>query len=394
MSSQASDLQPPHIERIVTALEDAIRSGRFGDSYWLPTERALAEEFRISRTRVRQAIEELERRNLVVREAGCRTAIRRNVEPGGRATTSRRSIALWIPNEPQHSGAQMIARGVQRALDAHTYRLILASPAGATHAEDVTSEAEALAQMAQDDDIAGAILWYNGGSANHIHLQALRARRMPLVFVDRLPPKGFEADYVGVDNRSASQEAVEHLIELGHVNIAHVTNTEPVSTVQDRLEGYQQALLRARIRVRPECVLVGGVQGLADDGWGADELADRLLHLPECPTALFAATDYLAMAMATALQSRQIRVPEDIAVVGFDDIERWLPGKPMLTTIHQPFERMGREAARLMLARLRSARPAAYQHTVLDAPLIVRGSTVKSSVSASSAAPPRATVHT
>jgi DNA-binding LacI/PurR family transcriptional regulator len=371
-----NSLKPSYVEQIVSTLEEKIRAGRYRDSYWLPTERALAEEFRVSRTRVRQALAELERRNLVIREAGCRTAIRREVDttaltPG----KTRRSLGLWIPNEPLYSGAQMVARGVQRSLDARAYRLVFASPCGSTREEDIQWEAEALSQMAQEEDIAGLILWYNGGSHNLPHLRALRAANIPVVFVDRLPPPEFDADYVGIDNKSAAQEVVEHLLAQGHRRIAHVTNAEPVSSVYDRLEGYRQALEEAKLPFRPEYVLSGEVQGLSEEALDAEELAEHLLTLPERPTAVFAVTDYIALTLVAALQARGASVPGDIAVVGFDDLERWGLRKPFLTTVRQPFERIGKEAVKLLDERIQGGATLTYRHRLLDAPLIPREST-------------------
>jgi DNA-binding LacI/PurR family transcriptional regulator len=364
------------VDQIVSALEEKIRSGRYEDSYWLPTERALAEEFRVSRTRVREALTELEGRNLVIREAGCRTAIRRELDASAVTPGKvRRSIGLWISNDPPYSGAQMVARGVQRALDTRAYRLILSSPCGKTREEDIRAEAEALTQMAQEEDIAGLILWYNGGSRNLPQLRALHAARIPMVFVDRLPPPEFDADYVGIDNRSAAQEIVEHLLAQGHRRIAHITNAEPVSSVHDRLEGYRQALEAANLPFRSEYVLTGEVQGLVGEALPAEELADQLLALPERPTALFAVTDHLALTLVTALQTRGARVPNDIAVAGFDDLEHWGLRKPFLTTVRQPFERIGKEAVKLLDRRIQGVAKQTYHHRLLDATLIVREST-------------------
>ncbi len=368
-------LEPSYVDQITSMLEEKIREGRFRGSYWLPTERSLAEEYRVSRTRIRQALAELERRNLVIREAGCRTAIRREIEASSVPDTSRHSIGLAIPNFPHYSGAHMIARGVQRALDGCSYRLVLSSPCGKTIEEDIQTEAGILTQMASDEDIAGLIIWYNGGQANLPYLAELRSRNIPMVFVDRLPPSEFESDYVGIDNRNAAQETVEHLLELGHRRILHITNFEPVSSVYERMDGYRDALISRGIEIRPEYILSGEVEGLEGEELNADILAEKILSLPDRPTAIFAVTDYIAITLMKAMQSKGVRIPEDIAIAGFDDLERWSLQTPFLTTVRQPFERIGKEAVKLLEQRIKGDRTPAYRQRLLDAQLIVREST-------------------
>jgi DNA-binding LacI/PurR family transcriptional regulator len=120
---------------------------------------------------------------------------------------------------------------------------------------------------------------------------------------------------------------------------------------------------------------MGRLEGMAEEGLNASEIVERLLSLSEPPTAVFAVTDYIALAVVHALQERGLRVPEDMAVVGFDDLEQWFPQKPFLTTVRQPFMRIGAEAARMLLQRLQGGATSRYRHVLLEASLIVRQST-------------------
>ncbi|HZP83908.1 MAG TPA: GntR family transcriptional regulator [Chthonomonadaceae bacterium] len=368
----------PTVSRIASTLQERIHSSQYAEGQWFPTERELAEEFAVSRATIRLALIELEKRNLVVRAAGCRPIVRGGFGgiPNG-SGQARQSLALWISGDPTDLGGAMTVRGIHNVLDPDVYRLVVANHCGDTLEALIAAEAQALERFARDNDIAGLILWYFGGQQNLPALERLRAARIPMVFVDRRPPPGFEADYVGVYNARAAQEAVQHLIQQGHRKIGHVTNSESASTVAERLEGYKRALAAANLPFREEWVLTAPF--LEAEGAGlstrAAAVADRLVALPDPPTAVFVVNDSTAVRLVMELRARGVRVPEELAVVGFDDEERWMPGKPFLTTIRQPFEAMGEEAARLLLERLKTGSVSAYRHILLDAPLVVREST-------------------
>jgi LacI family transcriptional regulator len=369
----------PAVQRIVNRLQDRILSGAYPGGQWLPTERLLAEEFAVSRATIRLALAEIELLGLVSRASGCRPLVRPETESQPVDTSRvRRSLGLWISGDPTDVGGAMTVRGITGVLDPDVYRIVVAHHCGDTLQDLIEAESLALARFERDRDIEGLILWYFGGQANRPALEALREAQIPMVFVDRRPPYGFEADYVGVHNERAAQEAVQHLLALGHRRIAHVTNPENASTVAERLEGYRRALAAAGIAFRADLVVTAHFMELQGTDPALREAAviDRLLSLSDPPTALFVVNDFTAQSLTAALAARGVRVPEDIAVVGFDDEERWKPGAPFLTTVRQPFEHMGAEAARLLLERLRSGPTQTYRHLLLDAPLVTRHSTV------------------
>lgn len=268
----------------------------------------------------------------------------------------------------------MIVNGIRHSLDQDGFRLVLESAMGETNEELLRSEERFLRHIGKDRDVEGVILWYLGADRNLKALQTLRQAQVPVVFLDRRPPAGFDADYVGVDNVRAAEHVVNHLIRGGHRRIAHVTNLDTASTTAERLLGYQRALDKAQIPydvalVRPD----EGDHLDSPDPCGA--LVTELLSMPDPPTAVFAVNDLVAVHVVTSLRSRGIRVPEDMSVAGFDGTDRWSPGKPFLTSIRQPFERMGAEAVDLLLERIDKGATGAYKHVMLDAPLYVGGST-------------------
>lgn len=357
---------------VANTLRERVLNGEYRDRGWLPTERELAQEFGVSRTIIRRAIGELERQNLVVRSPRCRPVIRRTTVSTIRQDVRRLTLGLWIWPNTTFPSAFAILQGIYRTLDADRYRLIVESPVDTDWRLVMHSEAQFLERITRDRDVAGVLLWYLGGDANLSALRHVRDSGIPLVFLDRLPPEGFPADFVGVDNRYAAYQVVRHLVSRGHRRIAHITNIENASTVHERLLGYRDALREAGIPFRSELVLTDTFQ--PEDGV-PEPLAAQLLQIPDTPTAVFCVNDVVALRLIESLRARGIRVPEDMAVAGFDGLERWLPGTPFLTTANQPFERIGEWAIRLLLRRIEHGDGAPYQHILLEAPLSIHAST-------------------
>lgn len=375
MSVATVNRPSPLVGHLTSTLEERITSGQCPAGTRLPAERALADEFGVSRMVVRAAIEVLENKGLVARSTRCRPLVRAHANGAAATqTSSRHTLALWLIHRPSDAETPSLLYGIQHALDPNSYRLLIENPIGDTWEAVRVAEERFLDRLTEDQDIAGAVLWYVGGAQNLPALRRVRARGIPLVFLDRTPPEGFEADHAGIDNRASAENAVKHLLQKGHRSIAHLTNADPASTVSERLTGYKRALAAAHIPFRPE--LVARATGSdAEVAAGSRALAEALLGVPDPPTALFVVNDRLALMMIDTLRAMGLRVPEDVAVVGFDGIERWTSGPSFLTTMNQPFERMGAAAVDLLLRRVHSEGGAAFRHVLLEAPLSVHGST-------------------
>src|SRR5829696_1494371 len=198
-------------------------------------------------------------------------------------------------------------------------------------------------------------------------LRRLEAAGIPVVLVDQahdaLPT-------VTVDDVEGGRMATAHLLELGHRRIAFAGDTvdgvHGASASSRRCVGYQRALGHAGVPVRPDLVR------LRPHGRDAAAIASDLLELAGPPTAIFAASDLQALAMLDALTARGVRVPEDVSVVGFDDVE--LARYAGLTTVAQPLEDSGTRGAELLLAALNGENvPASRQHLPLR--LVARDTT-------------------
>lgn len=150
---------------------------------------------------------------------------------------------------------------------------------------------------------------------------------------------------VAIDHEQGARDATRHLIDLGHRHIAHVAGPANWFDARARVDGWRAELTEAGLPV-PE--LVAG-------GWGANQgysAAKRLLQQSTPPTAVFAANDLLALGMMRACHQEGVRIPDDIAIVGYDDISGSDFYEPPLTTVRQPFQEVGRQAIETLLAAL------------------------------------------
>ncbi len=181
------------------------------------------------------------------------------------------------------------------------------------------------------------------------------------------------ADHVDIDNRRGGQEATAYLAAQKHRIIATITGPLDWPSARARLDGYRDALRDAGISADRALV-----EPCVD--WGLDSgrrAADRLLESAPKLTAIFAQSDLLALGAIAALRARGMRVPEDVSVVGFDDIPVSSAFDPPLTTVRQPMREVGELAARLIGDRAASARKTKGTRHTLRAPLVIRGSVAR-----------------
>lgn len=182
-------------------------------------------------------------------------------------------------------------------------------------------------------------------------LELMVADRTPFVLIGH-HPRFPQVASVDAENVAGAKQATAHLIGLGHRRIATITGPLDTATGIDRRDGYLAALREAGLPTPPELI----VEGNFWQGSGQTAM-QQLLALPGRPTALFAASDSMAAGALTAIREAGLRVPEDIAVVGFDDSPIAALTTPTLTTVRQPIDRLGAEAARLLIDQLQEGSP-------------------------------------
>ena len=197
----------------------------------------------------------------------------------------------------------------------------------------------------------------------------LRSRQIPFVVVDPVGDPLPDVPSVGSANWSGGLSATRHLIQLGHRRIAVIGGPSHVLCVRARIDGYRTALNHAGIPVDEALVRHGDFHTE-----GGRRLAHELLRLADPPTAIFAGNDLQALGVYEAAREMGLRIPEDISVVGYDDLPlaRWVG--PPLTTVRQPLVEMAEEATRMVLALSRGIEPP-NRRLDLATSLVVRAST-------------------
>lgn len=186
----------------------------------------------------------------------------------------------------------------------------------------------------------------------------LSSRGIPLVVVDPTGEPGHGTPSIGATNWSGGLSATRHLVELGHRRIAVISGPDGVLCSRARLDGYRAAMDAAGIPVDPQLIRNGDFH--VEAGFAQ---ARELLALPEPPTAIFAGSDLQALGVYEAARQAGLRIPDDLSVVGFDDlpVAQWVG--PPLTTVRQPLVEMAAAAVRLLVSLARGEQPA---HTRLE----------------------------
>ncbi|MEU2727006.1 LacI family DNA-binding transcriptional regulator [Streptomyces griseoviridis] len=204
--------------------------------------------------------------------------------------------------------------------------------------------------------------------------EELRALGVPLVVVDPAGSPALDVPTIGAANWAGGMAATDHLLGLGHRRIGLIAGPPRLLCSRARYDGYRAALEGAGVPVDDALVVPGDFR--PESGFRA---CDTLLDLERPPTAVFAASDQMALGAIEALRRRGLRVPEDMSVVGFDDLPEVRWSAPPLTTVRQPLADMGKLAVRTVLRLTRDERPDSAR-VELGTELVVRAST----------APPRA----
>ncbi len=304
-------------------------------------------------SRVRRAMEELQ------------------YKPNAVARSLRRkhtlTLGLIVPDSSNPFFAEM-ARGVEDYAFDQGYSVIFGSSNGNLERE------YAYLQVLIEKQVEGLVFVSAGESSQNI--KSLQSKNIPVVILDR-EFEGIRADYLTSDNRWGGILATEHLISLGHRVIGCITGPSAIASSTRRLLGYREALEAHSISYCPDLVVEGDYTTTS----GYEATKKFLAMGSQRPTAIFALNDMMAIGCLGAIYEAGLRVPEDIAVVGFDDILLASYTFPPLTTIHQQKYEMGRLAAELIIGYTRSGNHREPQKHVLPVELVIRGSTTKASYS-------------
>lgn len=268
------------------------------------------------------------------------------------------AVGVVIPDlqNPFFTG---VVRGIDLVLQAAGYTLLLSNAD-----EDAVREQNILETL-QADGVAGIIFVPINGRGG-AYSRAL-APPIHTVAVDRRP-SDLDADLVTVDNVAGTRTGVEHLLAVGHRDVALLNGPSRHSTAMEREQGYLQALEAAGLPVRPELIQRGDFRER-----GGYEGMKALLAMRRRPRAVFVANNLMTLGALRALHEGGIRIPDEVALVGFDDMPWATSLNPPLTAVSQPSQEIGSAAAALLLDRI--AQPErAVRHLILRTQLVIRAS--------------------
>jgi LacI family transcriptional regulator len=267
------------------------------------------------------------------------------------------SLALVLP-DIANAFWTTVARGVEDAAQSRGYSVLLYNTD-----ENPTKQLRCLDVIASQGVDGVIIAPYDADACN---LAKLRGRNIPTVIIDRRI-EGWEVDTVLGDSMSGARALVQHLIGLGHKRVAIVSGPEGTSTADDRVAGYCLALTEANIRPTPRLIKRGEFRATS-----GERLTYELLDEGLFPTAIFAANNAIAMGAIDALEKRGLHIPQDVALVCFDDFPNASRFFPFLTVAVQPAYDMGVNAAQLLLSRLDTELGLRPRQVVLPTRLIIR----------------------
>ena len=284
-------------------------------------------------------------------------------DPVARGLRSRRTnlIALVIPdiNNPFFPE---LARGAQDVADDHNYVAILCNT------DRKGTRERRFLETLRRQRVEGLIL--NPAEVTAGELLTLQAGGVEIVLLgQQISHPAF--DVVMIDNVQGAHDMVSYLIKCGHKRIAHLGGLRSASSGRLRYEGYLRALEEHGLAADPALISEGAFT--KQEGHAA---MHRLLAVRPLPTAIFAVNDLVAVGALMALKEAGVRVPQDVAIAGFDNIDEAACIEPALTTINQPKYEMGKAAAELLFRCLESGKtPRQCQHIILSHELVARAST-------------------
>jgi LacI family transcriptional regulator len=271
-----------------------------------------------------------------------------NIAASGLAGGRSRLLGALVPSLTWPLVPELM-RGVGEVVGSTSYELILYSITDVNHEKD---RSDVIDRIVGSRLASGLLAVFPGPTSKH--LAKLHSPDFPVVLIDDqgVPPE--ETPWISVDNRLGAYEATCHLIRLGHRRIAHIQGPLKYKVSHDRYQGYSDALNEAGIELDPTLVLEGNFMPPS-----GRICANVFFDLPigQRPTAIFAGSDYMAYGVIAAAEQRNLRVPEDIAVVGFDDNPSSAHMEPALTTVRQPFYEMGCRASEILLTLVDTPRP-------------------------------------
>lgn len=274
------------------------------------------------------------------------------------------TIGVIVPRLNSYFMSTVIA-GMEKLVNENGYNLIISQSQ-----ESFKKEIAGVNTM-YNSRIDGLMVSLAFDTKDTDHFEALLKKNIPIIFFDRILEHPGCTSIV-IDNKQAGYDATKHLLEQGCKRIVHLSGSLNRNVYADRLAGYKQALHEKGIAFDPELVISNNLSDM-----GGEEAARQILNMNEKPDGVFAANDTSAVACMRELKLAGIKIPEDIAFVGFNNDPVSKVIEPNLTTVNYPGQEMGEVAAATLLNKLNKSNTANLNTIVLRHELIIRQSSLK-----------------
>ncbi len=357
----------PIYQQLAGVIRVQIMNGDLKPGDQLPSELDLVSQYQVSRDSVRRALDLLVKAGMVKRVQGKGNFVYQWQEiqdQGG-------MIAFLVPDTRIFLFMNML-NGVVNASTSRGFSTIF-SYLG----QDEAEEAQNFEQL-KARGVSGFIIFPKNDMEYDSAIWQLFQEGFPFILVDRFFPD-LPCPFVGIDNVQAAYNAVSYILRRGYPSIGFATSADmKTSTIRDRYHGYRRALEDFGIEFRPEW-LIQSPNHFSSPIY-SEEQEDieidryrKLIQTPDRPSAIFAINDITAYLVSKAASLEGLCIPEDLALVGFDNDAFARRASVPLTTVAQPFEEIGARAAHLLVDRLRGS-PPGFERVLLNTQLIIRQS--------------------
>ncbi len=368
MKAKKEEIAGLKYEQITQQLRERLLTAVYEVGAFLPAERSLAEEFGVSRPTLRKALAPLVEAGLLVNQPGVGTRVaqingaraKTLIESQAESRSDWRILALLLPDITNRFFIE-VTEAIEYTALQRGYQLLLCN---SRHQASI--EAAHLKQLAARG-VDGVIIGHDPNQEPPETLSLLEKAGIPFVFLFSSPREA-QYDSIVLDEQAGVQQALKYLFSLGHREIAYCRTAGIVP--HPREKAYREILSENGLTVRESFVLpfekLEGAAGL--------EAVRKLLAAKPKPTAIFAGNDHSALLLLKHIAALGVRVPQDLSVIGFDNLAFTEHLTTPLTTVDQPKQEMGRRAVELLLERITFPAAAEPRREVLHPHLIIRES--------------------
>jgi len=345
----------PKYEQLKQILKKGINKRKLKPGDRIPSEERIAKDYGVSLGTVRQAMAELVNEGLIYKEQGKGTFV---AEKKKKETFSIGLLLTDIGN-PFFS---QLARSIQEKAHLLKYSVIYYNTN-----DQLLRETESI-DMLVKRQVDGVILVPVLKDGEERLLEKLKKNDIPFVYLDRYLNEP-ASDYIIIDNLSGVRQTMEYLISLGHKKIGCISAQPFTQVLEQRVKAYKK-IVRENNLATDSLVQISD---LSDDKGGYDA-ANKLFSMKNRPTAIFATNDIIAIGAYKAAKNKGMKIPQDLSLIGFDDIETSSHLEVPLTSISQPMDKMGQMAVEILVERSEKKDSKELQKIVLEPKLVIRES--------------------